>query len=425
MRHLFAALLILIPAYSASAQFMRVHVIDVGQGAATLLEFDCGCALVDTGGEHTTAYGFDSTENLTEYLNTFFAARQDLRRTIDVLYLTHPHIDHTRGVKEVWKKYQVRNLVTNGSTASSSGSSQQNYVQALANGAEETDSTTDDVGYEGVTVGEIPAQTGLTNTVIDPLPCAPIDPKFTVLWGTLDTKPVRWTKADFKNQNNHSVVVRVDYGNSSLLIPGDIEEAAIHEIVGRYAPNRLLDVDVIQVAHHGSSNATTTELLQAESPLIAFIASGNPAREQSWTAWAHGHPNAGIVSLIQAAPSILPRTALQARVGNGAKKFSQTTITKAVYSVGWDGGLLLETAGDGRWTVTRKATVAPATGLLNLNTATQAELEGLPGIGQTRAKAIIAFRTSKGPIRSMEDLDRITGFGPSTIEALRPFVTFQ
>ena len=45
---------------------MRVHLIDVGQGAATLIEFSCAAVLVDTGGESNDQ--FDSTTHLMTYL---------------------------------------------------------------------------------------------------------------------------------------------------------------------------------------------------------------------------------------------------------------------------------------------------------------------------------------------------------------------
>src|SRR5262249_5378331 len=55
---------------------MRVHFIDVGQGASTLFEFPHDAVLVDTGGEQN-AY-IDSTKALTAYLDDFFTRRTDL-----------------------------------------------------------------------------------------------------------------------------------------------------------------------------------------------------------------------------------------------------------------------------------------------------------------------------------------------------------
>ena len=66
---------------------------------------------------------------------------------------------------------------------------------------------------------------------------------------------------------------------------------------------------------------------------------------------------------------------------------------------------------------------APASGdLVDLNTAPLSALTTLPGIGQKRAEAIIAFRESRDSITSVEDLLEIDGFGPATVENIRPFV---
>lgn len=52
---------------------------------------------------------------------------------------------------------------------------------------------------------------------------------------------------------------------------------------------------------------------------------------------------------------------------------------------------------------------------VDLNKATQAELEALKGIGEVKAKAIIDYRTKNGPFKSADDLDKVKGVGKGII----------
>lgn len=61
--------------------------------------------------------------------------------------------------------------------------------------------------------------------------------------------------------------------------------------------------------------------------------------------------------------------------------------------------------------------------VLNLNTASQTELTRLPGIGETKAAAIIAWRQEHGSFQTVEDLMAVDGIGEKTLENLRPYVT--
>ena len=62
-------------------------------------------------------------------------------------------------------------------------------------------------------------------------------------------------------------------------------------------------------------------------------------------------------------------------------------------------------------------------GLVNLNSASQAELEELPGVGPATAQKIITWREENGGFRSVEDLMEIRGIGEKTFAELAPLVT--
>lgn len=65
----------------------------------------------------------------------------------------------------------------------------------------------------------------------------------------------------------------------------------------------------------------------------------------------------------------------------------------------------------------------PAGGLINLNTATAADLEALDGIGPVLAGNIVDWRTTNGPFQSVEDLLDVSGIGEQTLAGLRDQVT--
>jgi competence protein ComEA len=65
----------------------------------------------------------------------------------------------------------------------------------------------------------------------------------------------------------------------------------------------------------------------------------------------------------------------------------------------------------------------PSTAGVSLNSADQAALETVPGIGPVTALAIISEREKLGGFRSIEQLLEVDGIGPSTLESIRPYLT--
>lgn len=326
---------------------MRVHLIDVGQGAATLVEFSCGAVLIDTGGE-SNRY-MDSTANLYNYLHAFFESRPDLDDTLALVVLTHPHIDHTRGAQVVFGEFKVQHLVTDGRTGSSGGRAQLSAMRAARRMH---------IPDEVIEEARIPAG-GYTSPNVDPIACADGDPDIRVLWGAVDAAPRGWDREDVENENNESVVLRISLGSTSLLITGDLERD--DALLAKHAGTPALDVDVYEVGHHGSYNASSKELLSALTPKIALIGCGAHDWKSTWSAWAYGHPRAVTVERIDhALVDGIGRPPIVAAVATTPRTFDGREIKSAIYATAWDSDVIVTMFGSGELAVKTRRGPAPA-----------------------------------------------------------------
>ena len=64
-------------------------------------------------------------------------------------------------------------------------------------------------------------------------------------------------------------------------------------------------------------------------------------------------------------------------------------------------------------------TGVPAFAAVNINTATESELEAVKGVGPAKAKAIITYREAHGNFKSLDELDNVKGFGKASVEKLK------
>ena len=340
------------PGLSASAE-MLTHFVNVGQGGGAILEFPCGVAVIDTGGQ----FGSQVTRGhfmFRDYLTRFMAAHPQFSNRIDVVFTTHAHADHLNGLPTMFNaegelRYEIRNVVDNAiSAASGSAAKQTDFRDAvLASGG----------GYSGISINSSFEDAGVTNAVIDPIECEGVNPEFTLYWGS-------WESADIQalggrgtahnNPNNHSLVIRVDFGAASFLFTGDLEQTAIEDMLLLHQGNlAAFDVDVYVVGHHGSPNATTLPFLEAMTPEIAIVSAGDPAEEGTSTARDHGHPRISALDMMQQGPGAVSRMRASAVTAPAFAAEDRDAVDyvvdHAIYSTGWEGDLVLRATTSGEF----------------------------------------------------------------------------
>ncbi len=106
--------------------------------------------------------------------------------------------------------------------------------------------------------------------------------------------------ADYEDHNNYSIVCRFNYGETSFLFTGDIEEIAERDILASGAD---VSSNVLKIAHHGSSTSSIKIFLQAVNPEYAVISVGAPND--------YGHPHDETLKMLELLEIDLYRTDLQ------------------------------------------------------------------------------------------------------------------
>lgn len=323
------------PAAAAAPQKMRVHYVFVGQGAGAIVELPCGVAVIDLGGEYDFASVYGSNGKVDggllfmNYLTDFMAAHPEYHNTLDVVFLSHPHADHINGarrLREALQPFKVKNVVDNGQTAASGTVARQVEFRqwAIDQGA----------SYTAVELARQVVASGVTNSGIDPFTCAQVS----AFWGGVNENILNVD--GYASPNNHSVLVRLEFGAASFLFLGDLETEGLTDLLAQYDENLgALDVDVFQLAHHGSDGDTTDALLDVLTPRMAVISMGTGASEAEATAFAYGHPRQAVLDIMQKQPSIVTDTLDPPETHWAAlhsdTPFVPTTLTQAIMGTGW------------------------------------------------------------------------------------------
>ena len=284
----------------ASGGELQVHVLDVGpvEGDSILIISPAGkSVLIDAGDSGKGKVIIDALKRYNVQQLDYFIA-------------THPHPDHIGGADEVLKAIKVLNVIDNGqgpdvpeslvvqskpgrgnSSNKPAPPGKSNKSAAVTKFYDEYKEAITQSGahYEQAQAGaKLDLGGGARLTVL-----APTEPLF--------TKDQVKTGGNLPNAN--SIVLRLDYGDFSMLLPGDAEEQTEHRMLTK---DLNLKVNILKVAHHGSKYATTQDFVDRVKPEVAIISCGEWNR--------YGHPAQAVLDRLRAANAKLYRTDLQGEI---------------------------------------------------------------------------------------------------------------
>lgn len=142
--------------------------------------------------------------------------------------------------------------------------------------------------------------------------------------------------------------------------------------------------------------------------------------------------NARVFDAVDAAGGLLPEACSE--ILNQAEHVSDGQKLYIMTKEEWE--VQKELGGSQEWTVTQEGTgkqgqngtqkqAEPDDGLVDLNRATESELCTLPGIGQTRAQAIIAYREASGGFQSIDEIQNVSGIKSGTYEKIKNKIKVQ
>lgn len=247
-----------------STEGLEVHYIDVGQADSIFINCEGETMLIDGG-------NVADSQLVVSYLKS-----QGVK-TLQYVVNTHAHEDHVGGLAGVLATFQAERVWCPVSTYSS------NCFE-------------DFLSYS--------TRQGQSLTCPDPGTVWSLgSAEITVL------APVSW----HDDPNNTSIVLRLDYGETSFLFTGDAEQTVEEELL---AAGYDLDVDVLKAGHHGSDTSSSYLFLREVTPeaVVISVGSGN----------SYGHPGTDALSRFRDVEAVVYRTDLQ---GTVVAKSDGTTIS--------------------------------------------------------------------------------------------------
>lgn len=219
---------------SASATDLQVHYIDVGQADSILVTVPADKGnrymLIDAG----TSSGYPASTVVDYLKNEGIAA-------LDYFIITHPHLDHIGAADEVINEFNVKNVIMPECEASTAS-----WLRVLT-------------AMDNKGISYIPSKCGDTYSMGEA--------EFQILG------PVDASKVDPDDKNDYSVVIKLEWGDTSFLFTGDAEKTSEAEMLKKF-PSETFRADVLKMGHHGSTTSSSKAFLDAVRPSTAVICVG-------------------------------------------------------------------------------------------------------------------------------------------------------
>lgn len=262
---------------------VRVDMLQIGQGDATLITFDDGRQMLVDCAKDTGVL-----EALGKHMSFF-------DKTIDYLVITHPDYDHYGGCIDVLKTYTFHEIIYTG--MQKKGRFFKEFIQAI----------------------DHEVQGGARYTQIDKAQIWNIgDAEISFLY---PNKPLDILKQEVKNShksNNTSIVFMVSYGEIDILFTGDAEEEIEQYLIELYGSQ--LDVELLKLGHHGSKSSSIKPFIEQTTPEASFVSAGKDN--------SYGHPAYDVVQRVKKAGSSIYETAVHGTISIYMSTSSYHIITE-------------------------------------------------------------------------------------------------
>lgn len=236
---------------------IQVYFFDVGQGDSILIMAPEGNILVDAGPN-------DCEDALEGYLDDLGIT------TLHCVIATHPHEDHIGSMDMIFEEFEVKTLVMP-DVDSTTGD-----YKRMMEGADE----------QGTQI--VYAKSGTTFSL-----------------GEVNVQVLGPCGTEYGDLNDWSLVTKITYGSTSMMLTGDAESISEKEILKAYGSSEL-DVDILKSGHHGSSSSSSAAFLDAVDPEIVIISCG--------TGNKYGHPNADTMERYEDIDAEIWRTDLEGTI---------------------------------------------------------------------------------------------------------------